>query len=158
MGFVVRDHRRNEFTKRDVVAARDDLRVAVPNKPYYITRVERILPRAELVPVSSVREFLNAAEDDFDALVFVAEIGSAWSLLRPEFTVVVPEPPFQEIPLAYAVPSAEGDWLNTVDSWIALKRGDGTIQQLYDYWILGREAEQREPRWSVARDVLGWLD
>ena len=32
------------------------------------------------------------------------------------------------------------------------------IDQLYDHWILGRDAEKRGPRWSVIRDVLGWVD
>lgn len=45
-----------------------------------------------------------------------------------------------------------------MNSWIELKKSDGTVQQLYDYWVLGREAEQLGPRWSVIRDVLGWVD
>jgi ABC-type amino acid transport substrate-binding protein len=60
--------------------------------------------------------------------------------------------------MAYPLPLGEPDWKNVVDNWISLKRGDGTIAQLYDHWILGRDAEERGPRWSVARDVLGWLD
>ena len=28
------------------------------------------------------------------------------------------------------------------------------IAALYDYWILGRNAVQHEPRWSVLRNVL----
>jgi hypothetical protein len=32
------------------------------------------------------------------------------------------------------------------------------IQQLYAYWILGGGAEPKEPRWSVMRNVLGWVD
>jgi hypothetical protein len=31
-------------------------------------------------------------------------------------------------------------------------------QHLYDFWILGRGAASTEPRWSVIRDVLGWVD
>ena len=39
-----------------------------------------------------------------------------------------------------------------------LKRRDNTIDGLYDYWILGRDAENQEPRWSIIRDVLHWVD
>ena len=35
---------------------------------------------------------------------------------------------------------------------------EGTIQHAYDYWILGRGGEKDGPRWSILRDVLGWVD
>jgi hypothetical protein len=57
--------------------------------------------------------------------------------------------------LQHFLPRAE---MVPVETWIALKKTDGTIQQLYDYWILGREAESGGPRWSVVQNVLGWVD
>ena len=33
-----------------------------------------------------------------------------------------------------------------------------TLWHLYDRWILGKDAEQKEPRWSVIRNVLHWVD
>jgi hypothetical protein len=43
-----------------------------------------------------------------------------------------------------------------IDTWIELKRKDGTVDRLFSHWILGRSAEVRSPRWSVIRDVLHW--
>jgi ABC-type amino acid transport substrate-binding protein len=43
-----------------------------------------------------------------------------------------------------------------VDAWIEHVQRNGTLQQVYDYWILGRGAVQRAPRWSVLRNVVGW--
>jgi hypothetical protein len=40
---------------------------------------------------------------------------------------------------------------------VELKRKDGTIQKLYEHWILGKSAQRREARWSVARNVLHWV-
>ena len=40
----------------------------------------------------------------------------------------------------------------------ALKKKDGTIDDLYDYWILGKDPKEKEPRWCVLRDVLGWIN
>ena len=40
----------------------------------------------------------------------------------------------------------------------SLVRKDRTIAQLYDYWILGQSAVEREPRWSIMRNVLHWVD
>ena len=45
-----------------------------------------------------------------------------------------------------------------VSTWVALKRGDGSIRHLYDFWVLGHGAQSTEPRWSVIRNVLGWVD
>ncbi len=46
-----------------------------------------------------------------------------------------------------------------VSRWIELvhkQRLDS--QRIYDHWILGAEAEERKPRWSVIRNVLGWVE
>ena len=158
MGYLVRDHRRREFANSDVLAERRDLRIAVPSVPYYIDRARRYLPRSELVPVDSVEAFLDAAPGEFDAMIFTAEASTAWSLLRAEFTSVIPRPEREKIPLGYPLPAGDGDWMNAVNSWIELKLHDGTIKTLYDYWVRGVGAELRTPRWSVMRDVLGWTD
>ena len=158
MGYLVRDHRRREFGNSELLLERKDLRIAVPSVPYYIDRARRYLPRSKLVPVDSVEEFLNAEPGEFDAMIFTAEASAAWSLLRPEFASVIPQPNRERIPLGYPLPAGDGDWVNTVDSWIELKRHDGTIKNLYDYWVRGKGAKPRTPRWSVLRDVLHWAN
>ena len=45
-----------------------------------------------------------------------------------------------------------------IDHWVELKKLDGTIEEVYNYWILGKRSEQKEPRWSIIRNVLGWVD
>ena len=45
-----------------------------------------------------------------------------------------------------------------INAWLRLKREDRTLDQLHNYRILGSGAEPRKPRWSVIRDVLGWID
>jgi hypothetical protein len=37
---------------------------------------------------------------------------------------------------------------------IELKGKNETIEALYDHWILGRNPREREPRWSILRNVL----
>jgi hypothetical protein len=41
--------------------------------------------------------------------------------------------------------------------WLDLKRKDGTIDELFSHWILGKDATVRPPRWSILHDVLHWL-
>jgi hypothetical protein len=43
-----------------------------------------------------------------------------------------------------------------VNTWIEQKRRDGTIDELFAYWILGQEHVARSRRWSVIDNVLGW--
>ena len=87
-----------------------------------------------------------------------AERGSAWTLLYPQFSVVVPEPGIIKVPLAYPIAEHDAAFAGFMNTWIDLKRKDGTIQRLYDYWVLGRDAAPRQPRWSVIRNVLHWVD
>ena len=47
--------------------------------------------------------------------------------------------------------------LSMINTWIELKRSDGTIDELFRYWILGQDNTSRAPRWSVVHDVLHWL-
>ena len=85
------------------------------------------------------------------------EEGSAYAYRYPRFTVVRPAHN-TGIPASYAVPKGDIEMMEFVSNWIELKRMDGTIDSLYAYWMLGGAAESREPRWSIIRNVLGWVD
>jgi hypothetical protein len=62
------------------------------------------------------------------------------------------------VPLAYAIARHDQVFASFVNTWIDLKRKDGTIDRLYRYWILGQNAAAARPRWSIIRDVLHWVD
>ena len=61
---------------------------------------------------------------------------------------------------AAGVPIGQEDqaFATFVNTWIELKRKDGTLDALYKYWILGQDATPRRPRWSIMRNVLHWTD
>jgi hypothetical protein len=79
-------------------------------------------------------------------------------LLHPEYTVVVPQPLTVRVPLAYPIARDDERFANVVNTWIQLKRKDGTTDALYRYWILGQHAGSKAPRWSIIRNVLHWVD
>ena len=93
-----------------------------------------------------------------DAILFTAERGSAWSLLYPKYSVTVPGPGRVGVPLAYLVGRRDQEMARFVSTWIELKKNDGTIEELFEYWIKGKNASKQTPRWSVIRDVLHWVD
>jgi hypothetical protein len=90
--------------------------------------------------------------------VYAAEVASAWTLLYPQFTVVVPLPDRLRVPIVYAVSRDAPGLRDVLDTWIVLKQHDQTITRLYDYWVLGSDESTQPPRWSVVRNVLGWVD
>ena len=72
--------------------------------------------------------------------------------------VVVPEPGLIKVPLAFPLARRDERFASFINTWIDLKRRDGTLDELYSYWILGRNAAPKTPRWSVIRNVLGWVE
>jgi ABC-type amino acid transport substrate-binding protein len=158
-GFVVKDHLREQFATWTNIVDLGAFTVAVPNVPYYVDEIKRRAPALKL----ELMDKLNQIEDDLkkgtvEAVALPAERGSVLTLLYPKYTVVVPEPGIIKIPLAYPVARRDQDWAQFLNTWIELKRRDGTVNALYSHWILGKRAGKPEPRWSVIRNVLGWVE
>ena len=94
----------------------------------------------------------------YDAITLPAERGSAWTLLYPRFSVVVPDGATIKIPLAYPVARRDAAFAAFVDLFVDLQRKDGTLDALYAHWVLGRSSAAHHPRWSILRDVLHWVN
>jgi Na+/H+-dicarboxylate symporter/ABC-type amino acid transport substrate-binding protein len=157
LAVVVQDSLRADFSSRAAIRERKGLRVGILSSEYYTAKLREALPNAEGIELSSPREFFEGTRPGLDAFLFTAEAGSAWTLLYPKFTVVVPQPGLLSIPLAYAAARGDQEFMDFVNAWIQLKQKDGTTERLYDHWILGRGAVDKKPRWSVIRDVLHWV-
>ncbi len=157
LAFIVKDHRRDDFASREAVQRLARARIGILNVPYYIERLRGYLPRAE-IEITTVREFFESRGEELDALFFTAEIGAAWTLLYPQYSVAVPKPDVVSVPLAWAAASGDLETAHFLGTWIELKRAIGVLDRLRDRWLLGRDAAPRRPRWSVLRDVLGWRD
>ena len=158
LSFVVRDHVRAKFSSREAIQALQSPRIGMLDVEYYEDTLRAYLPRAEIVELESPAEFFHERSRDLDALFLTAERGSAWTLIYPEFSVAIPQPDVLAAPVSIGMAHDAKDLAHFINGWLRLKREDKTIQQLYAYWILGGGAEPKEPRWSVIRDVLGWVD
>ncbi|MDJ0990704.1 MAG: cation:dicarboxylase symporter family transporter [Desulfobacterales bacterium] len=158
--FVVRDHQREKFTNPKEIRAIKKLKIGIP-RTMDIAEADfrRYLPNAAIETIESPRDFFSNLRPDLDAIVLTAEAGSAWTLIYPNYEVVVPKPDIIKSPLAYPVAGGDTAMADFVSRWIELvhkQRLD--FQRIYDHWILGAEAEERKPRWSVIRNVLGWVE
>lgn len=157
LAIITLDYRRDEFRTWRGIRAMGGVRLGVQNLPYYLTAVRAALPSAELVVIPETSELLDPAAP-FDAYVLPAERGSVLTMLNPRFSVVVPEGASVKMPLAYPIAGNDPAWTRYVNTWIGLKKREGFVERLYEHWILGRAAEANQPRWSIVRNVLHWVE
>jgi len=156
LAFLVPDHERTRFSSWDDIRSARGLRVGVIRAPYYLQKVDAELPGVEIVPIEEPAQMFQLRSPPLDAIMLTAERGSAYTLLHPEYSVAVPKPRVAKVPLAYVIAGRDAALASVVNTWIDLKRKDGTIDELFGHWILGRDAARRQRRWSVVDDVLKW--
>ena len=130
----------------------------VPPSPF-LPNVRALLPNVELVEYDSYSDFflLSSQTEEHEVLYTSAEAGSAMTLFHPEYKVVLSEarPVYN---LAYPVSPQDEDFQVFLNQWLSLEEQASTGAQSFDYWILGNPREDRAPRWSIIRDVLGWVE
>jgi Na+/H+-dicarboxylate symporter/ABC-type amino acid transport substrate-binding protein len=159
LGLLVPDHKRKQFSKLDKLQAMGDLTLGVvQHDPAFDRRLQGTFPLAEIVRVPSPREFLRGERDDLDAVVYSAEAGSAWTLIYPNSSIVVPQPLNVKVPMGYPLPGGDKEWARFISTWVELEQKNGTVDLLFEHWIRGGGAQNTEPRWSIIRDVLHWVD
>ncbi len=159
LAIVVPDHRKREFRSRDAIRNIPDLKLAVIKGSFFAERAPKVFPGKqdiEIVELDAAKEYFSGWHAEVDGLVISAESGSAWTLRYPGFAVANPLQGQIRVPLYYLT-AADAEFQQFLQNWLTLKRADGTYQQLYDYWILGQNVETHIPRWSVLRNVLGWV-
>jgi len=161
MGLFVLDSRRDEFSTLEAIAEHERLKIGVPgDADLYVDYVEALLggPEVELVRLESWKDLFDGDLPDLDVVLGLAEVGTAWSLIHPEYSVVIPNGMVIRRPLAFATAVGADDLAQFIDEWVVLQQARGNVQSAYDYWILGKGAEVKARRWSIAKDVLGWID
>ena len=147
-----------KISARELLQQQRGLKIGVAESlADWAPRLTEYLPAAGIGVVDSPRSFARG-ETELDAVLFTAEAGSAWTLLYPSFSVAIPQPDVVKVPMAYALPAGETELADYVNAWIEMTKRDGTIDRLYAHWILGEGAQSTEPRWSVIRDVLHWVE
>jgi Na+/H+-dicarboxylate symporter/ABC-type amino acid transport substrate-binding protein len=154
IAFLVEDYRRQEFASAAALRGRR-LRIAAAPIPEWVEALQRALPEADIVPVTSVREFVERRQP-LDAMLTSWERACAWSLLRPELAPVPVEPRPGTTPLAYVLPRDEPELRRVVDTWLEVAQRFERFASARRYWVLGQAARQKKSRWSIGRDVLGW--
>lgn len=158
MSFVVPDGKRDQFTNLDEVKKRDGLRVAVFNNTVLVGEAKRMLPKAMIVLIDSREDFFE--KKTADALLIPAEEGYTLPLLYPFYDVAIIEP-HDSYQMMYAYPIAKKStesYRLALNYWLRMEREFGSLDKKYNYWVLGNIPAASEPRWSLVRNVLHWVN
>jgi hypothetical protein len=155
LGSLTRDHLRDAFQSWSAIRELGAIRVGIPGIPVYQRAVSARAPQIDLVTLRQSSALFDPV-DDLAAYVLSAERGSVFTLLHPAYSVVVPQPDRIKVPVACPVARSDERWVTFINTWIELKRRDGTIQALYRHWVLGERPASTARRWSLLRDVFGW--
>lgn len=155
-GLLLSDSKRDAFTNLYDIQAMETLTIGVGNSNYYQQIAKEYFPNAKIAEVSDIRNFLKGKHEQVDAVLFSTEVGSAWSMLYPEFSAIIPKGLKLKAPVGLVLPKGQADYVQFINTWLKLKKDSGFQQKVYDYWILGENPKAKKPRWSVMRDVLGW--
>lgn len=159
VGMIVKDYLRDRFRQWAEIRKLTGLKVAVIDDRSALDLLRQILPDVTPVPYKDKRELdhmLAAGAPGVDAVATFAEEAAAWTLRYPQFSFVPPAPPIL-IPSGYAVARGNTDLLLYLDTWLLDAKLNGTTDELYRYWMLGQIEATQPPRWSVIRNVLGWV-
>jgi len=162
VGLIVRDHQRDAFRTWDEIhTIGSNFQLGVDGSESSMAMSRDLFPEATFAPIKDMSEqdaILASGAQNLDAVTDMAEEGAAWTLLYPAFTVIVPQPAVL-IPVAYAVARDNDELLTSINAWLLAEKSKGTVDEMYDYWMLGGAIQKkRPPRWSVIRDVLHWVD
>ena len=160
LSFIVPNDRRGEFATWKAISEQGEIPIALSHFQNLEGEMAERLPQATAVSLGSLEgqyQYFESNGEQAVAFLDAAEEGAAWTILFPRYVVVVPRPVVR-LPVAYLVAADNSTVLNAMNNWLAIESANGYIEEVYAYWVEGKTESVRQPRWSIIRDVLGWVD
>lgn len=155
---VVQENSRKRFSTLDRIHDSKHLNIAVLKGSAFEQYARERFPEKEIILLNQYDEFLHAGPNV--ALLWEEEESVAWLLNHRGFRILLPQPLLGYDAIGYAVQSQSLRFLDYLNTWLKLKQSQGFTEKQHDLWIKGKTeiAAQNEPRWSVIRNVLHWID
>ena len=142
IGFLVEDYRRTGFSSLERIQGAGGLRIgalSALNETLYGPLIREYLgDEVEIVPIDSPRDFMTG-KVDVDAMVYTAESGSAWTLVYPEYSVVVPQGMSSKVAVGLVLPNRQADFESFINLWLEVEDTGGLLDRLEKYWIYGNK-------------------
>ncbi len=158
LAFVVREKMRKYFTTIESIQENSKIKIAVLKGSSFETVAKELFPNKELIYLNAYEDFHS--HDDHVALLWEESEAVAWIICHRNYRLAFPQPSLGYDTLGYAIRPGNPRFLNYLNQWLDLKRTQGFTDKQYDLWIKGKTeiAAPIEPRWSVIRNVLHWID
>lgn len=137
-GLTVPDHLRSRYDSEKHLREQAQLNIAIVKGRLPAREVQQHFPWAKIHTLSSPDEFFDDPHDPELLLGTYAESGAAWTLLHPEYTIVNPLTHPDRAPIAIAIAGFDLALESMLNAWIGLQKINGTLDQLSDYWFLGK--------------------
>ncbi len=83
-----------------------------------------------------------AGKVELDAMLYTAESASAWTLIFPRYSVVIPQGLEYKAPLSLAPPNRQPEFMGFINLWLEVAKTKGLINRLETYWIYGRTEKE----------------
>ncbi len=156
--FVAREEARKPFLNTEEVLENQNLQIAMLKGSSYEHLARELFPNKELILLNSYDDFLPL--DKNVALLWEEEESIAWLLMHRGYRLVLPTPALGFDSLGYALKENSPRFLHYLNTWLELKNISGYTTKQYDLWVKGKTeiAAPSEPRWSIIRNVLHWVD
>lgn len=138
LAFLVKGGRRSQFYNWESISQEKDLLIGIPETFFYRDGIRRRLNKPTIWELSSPRLLFNEKYQDIDGMMFGAAAASAWSLLYPSYSVVVPKPVLPPLMLAFPISRHDYDFGHFMSNWIITKKQNHAIEALFEYWIKGQ--------------------
>ena len=158
---VVADYRRHTFSSLASIQDLPLVTVGIDYDPEVAKKeFEGFFPGVnfKMVRIETLHDFFDQKVPGIDAVIEIAEAGTAWTLLYPEYSAVIPKPHPPKTPVGYAVARRNRELVEFINHWVLAKEGDGSSRRIYNHWVLGEGVMKTEPRWAFIRNVLKWVD
>jgi Na+/H+-dicarboxylate symporter len=156
--FVVSEKMRPLFASIDALYRDKRVKLAVLKGSTFETAAKELFPHIPLILINSYEEF--PAKDPYIALLWEEQEAIAWTLHHRGQRIVFPQPALGFDTIGYALRDDSPRFINYLNQWLELKKTQGFTDKQYDLWIKGKTeiAASNEPRWSVIRNVLHWVN
>ena len=156
LALIVRSSSADRFLDGNKVKKEKALKIVTFKSDIMIPLARRLFPHAEVVIVSDYGVLLH--DDTIDDALWTLEQARAWAAANPGFSAVVPTNFGAPLSMAYLMPPNSGPFVTFINQWLDLQKASGFAQQMNDYWLQGKPRLDNQPRWSIIRNVLHWVD
>ncbi|WP_286261483.1 cation:dicarboxylate symporter family transporter [Thalassotalea atypica] len=137
IALIVKDKRRAEFTHWKDIIENKEMLIGIPETFFYSKSINNYFTQAKAWELSTPRLFFKEKYKEIDGMIFGAAAASAWTLLYPDYTVIMPKPIRPQLDMAFPINKNDQAFELFMRNWIEMKKRSGELDILFSYWIEG---------------------